>query len=79
MNQEMEEMLEQMDSSRYLQNMDAGEIQFLDNLDAGDLKYIENLDLSAFQPLERNNFMDNYNQVYEAIPIDLMGGNQQDQ
>lgn len=37
MNQEMEEMLEQMDSSRYLQNMDAAEMH-----------YIEHLDTSAF-------------------------------
>jgi len=61
MNQEMEEMLEQMDSSRYLQNMDAAEMHF-----------IENLDMSAFQPPEENNFDSN---IY-AIPIDLMGSNQ---
>lgn len=47
MNQEMAEMLEQMDSSRYLQNQEYGEMQM-----------IEQLDLSTFQPPEENNFGD---------------------
>ena len=33
MNQEMAEMLEQMDSSRYLQNQEYGEMQMIEQLD----------------------------------------------